>query len=176
MKWLATFFEQLQLKGQNAELWQLAKSQASFAITRHDARAMARCFSWMSIAALSLEHYKDARELAVDAVTYARVSKDRFREGFASVYLGHAQRLLGQKAEGLMSYLTAVKRLPSRRIERIHVVAMLSAAEMAEALRPIAEAKPLFESAKTMARGMNYPDLLATAEGGLARLASPPTN
>src|SRR5262245_15528624 len=37
MKSLATLFEQLRLKGENAELWQLAKSQASFAIARHDA-------------------------------------------------------------------------------------------------------------------------------------------
>jgi tetratricopeptide (TPR) repeat protein len=171
-KWLAILFEQLHLKGQVRELWQLARSQTSFAIARHDAPAIAQCLSWMAVAALMAENYENARELAQDAIMYAISAKDRFREGFASVYLGHAQRRLGQDEDALRSYLTAIERLPTDRIGRIHAVAMLSAAEMAEALGRSPEAKGLFESARTMAQGMQFADLLTAAESGLGRLAA----
>jgi tetratricopeptide (TPR) repeat protein len=173
MKWLAALLEELQRKGETTKLWRMAQSQTSFAIARHDAPAIAQCLSWMAVAALMAENHENARELAQDAIIYAQAAKDRFREGFASVYLGHAQRRLGQSEDALRSYLTAIDRLPADRIGGIHAVAMLSAAEMTEALKMPAQAKPLFESARTMAQGMGLADLLAASEAGLERLASP---
>jgi hypothetical protein len=175
MKWLGVLFQQLQLKGEPAELWQLAGSQASFALARNDTRTMAQCFSWMAVAALAGKHFEAARQQAEDAILFAQISKDQYREGFASVYLGHAQRQLGQDTEALKSYLVAVERLANSETGRIHVVAMLSAAQLAEALRPADETKPLYESARTMAMGLNQLDLKVAAEAGLARLSSPPT-
>src|SRR5262249_13122042 len=143
IKWLGTLFESLMTPDHAQELWTLAKSQAGYAVSRHDRRVMAQCFSWMAVAAVLEGRYELAKEHALDAISYAEASniyeipkthagegiksakvtkapRDRFRLAFSYLYLGHAYRGLGQIAEAAENYSKAITFLPKRPIRPLH--------------------------------------------------------
>jgi tetratricopeptide (TPR) repeat protein len=135
-KLLGEIFEGLMSIERAAELWQLAKSQAGFAIARGDKKALGQCLSWMSVAALLMENFELALEQANDAIAVARASNDVYREAFASFYLGNAYKGLGQLPEAEKAFLNAVRLFPCDRSGRIYAAAMLSLALTMEQLHP----------------------------------------
>jgi tetratricopeptide (TPR) repeat protein len=172
-KLLGEIFEGLMSIERAAELWQLAKSQAGFAIARGDKKALGQCLSWMSVAALLMENFELALEQANDAIAVARASNDVYREAFASFYLGNAYKGLGQLPEAEKAFLNAVRLFPCDRSGRIYAAAMLSLALTMEQLHPqSADLTKVFQSAKTMAKEMAYSDILQAADAGLERLKS----
>jgi tetratricopeptide (TPR) repeat protein len=170
IKWLAMLFDPLLEEGKAEELWRLANSQAAYALQRRDEAVLAQCLSWMAVAAISAGKYELGRDNAQDAIMFAHRCRDRFREGFASVYLGHALRQQSETREAAKAYGRALKLLPRDKLGRIHAVAMLSMAEVAEELGMPEHAVEIFASALTMAQGMEFPDIEAAASDGLRRL------
>jgi tetratricopeptide (TPR) repeat protein len=172
-KLLGEIFEGLMSVESAKELWQLANSQAGFAVTRGDTGALAQCLSWMSVAASLIENYELALDHARDAIAIARGRNDVYRQGFASFYLGNAHKGLGQLREAADAFLDAVNLLPLDQAGRIHAVAMLSLALTLEELQaPSANLIEVFQSAKTMAKEMGYSDILEAADAGIERLKS----
>ena len=151
-------------------MWRLANAQAAYALQRHDDAVLAQCFSWMAVAAVYAGKYELGKDHAQDAIMFAHACRDRFREGFASVYLGHALRQLGETREAAEAYARALKLLPKGQLGRLHAIAMLSMAEVTEKLGMLEPAAEIFASALTMAQGMEFPDLEAAAGDGLRRL------
>jgi tetratricopeptide (TPR) repeat protein len=170
IKWLGMLFEPLLDQGKAEELWRLANSQAGHALQRRDHAVLAQCLSWMAVAAVYAGKYELGKDHAQDAIMFAKGCRDRFREGFASVYLGHALRRLGETRDAAKAYAGALTLLPKAKVGRIHAVAMLSMAEVTAELGTPAPAAEIFASALTMAQGMELPDLAAAASEGLRRL------
>jgi tetratricopeptide (TPR) repeat protein len=170
IRWLGMLFEPLLEKGQADELWRLANSQGSYALGRRDDAVLAQCFSWMAIAAVYAQNYELGKDHAKDAIMFAHLCGDRFREGFAGVYLGHALRGLGETKQAAEAYARALKLLPKEKPARIHAVAMLSMGQVTEALGMQGDAVKIFEAALTLAQGMNLPDIEAAASDRLRRL------
>ena len=135
VKLLGEIFEGLMSVENAKELWQLANSQAGFAVTRGDTGALAQCLSWMSVAASLTENYELALDHARDAIAIARACNDRYREGFASFYLGNAYKGLGQLHEAANAFHDAVNLLPTDRSGRIYAAAMLLLALSLEELQ-----------------------------------------
>jgi tetratricopeptide (TPR) repeat protein len=170
IKWLGMLFEPLLQEGKAEELWRLANSQAGYALQRRDDAVLAQCFAWMAVAAVYDEQYKLGKDSAQDAIMFAHRCRDKFREGFASVYLGHALRQLGETREAAKAYASALRLLPKGKCGRIHAVAMLSMAEVTEKLGMPGPAAEIFASALTLAHGMKFPDIEAAADEGLRRV------
>jgi len=170
IKWLGMLFEPLLQQGEAEKLWHLANSQAGYALQRRDDAVLAQCFSWMAVAAVYDRQYQLGKDNAQDAIMFAHRCRDRFREGFASVYLGHALRQLGEPREAAYAYARALRLLPKGKSGRIHAVAMLSMAEVTEKLGMPGPAGEIFASALTLAQGMQFPDLEAAASEGLQRM------
>jgi tetratricopeptide (TPR) repeat protein len=169
-KLLGEIFEGLMSTEKAAELLQLAKSQAGFAIARGDKKAFGQCLSWISVAALLMKNFELALEQANDAIMVARASNDVYRQGFASFYLGKAYEGLGQLREAADAFLDAVNLLPIDRLGRIHAIAMLSLGLTLEQLQaPSPGLIEIFQSAKTMAKEMGYSDVLEAADAGIER-------
>jgi tetratricopeptide (TPR) repeat protein len=171
IKWLSVIFESLTSAEKSGELWNLAKSQAGYAISRGDHKVMAQCFSWMSVAAILMDKYELGREQAEDAILFARQSRDRFRVGFSHLYLGHAYRGLGNIQEAAVNYAKAIQTLPKRKFGRIHTVAMLSMAQASEQLGMLEPALRLYRSAHELAQGAGQTDLEADAIQGVNGLS-----
>ena len=170
IKWLGMLFEPLLKEGKAEELWRLANSQAAYALQRRDDAVLAQCFSWMAVAAVYAGKYELGKDNAQDAIMFAHSCRDRFPEGFASVYLGHVLRQLGETRGAAEAYARALRLLPKAKLGRVHAVAMLSMAEVTEDLGMPGPAVELFSSALTLAQGMKFPDIEAAASDGVRRL------
>jgi tetratricopeptide (TPR) repeat protein len=187
-KWLATLFESLMTPEHGEELWNLANSQAGYAIKCHDYKIQAQCFSWMAVAAVLGGKYELAKESACDAIRFAegadihrfdetqltkvsRAPRDRFRLAFSHLYLGHAYRGLGQIREAAENYAKAIKLLPRRPVRQFHALAMLSMGQAAEELGHFKQALQLYQSAEVLAKGTGQPDLANAAAEGIKRLS-----
>ena len=193
-KWLAKLFESLMASKQGEELWNMASSQAGYAVERHDPKVIAQCLSWMAVAAVLAGKYELAKETALDAIAHARCSdvyqirqenagdtmkltkvrrvpEDRFRLAFSYLYLGHAYRGLGQIREAAANYAQSLKLLPKRPIRQFHAVAMYSMGQAAEELGQTNEALRLYHSSEILAKGIGRPDLANDAAEGIKRLS-----
>jgi tetratricopeptide (TPR) repeat protein len=168
---LGRLFETMMKDGQAEELWRLARSRASHAIEHQTPAIMAQCFGWMAAAAVSGGRYDLAREHANDAIMVARSCRHRFYEGFASVYLGHAERRSGRLEDAARAYAAAIELLGGRKPPNILAVAMLSMAQVGEQLGQHASALQLYTSAREMAGAMKLADIEAAAADGERRLA-----
>jgi tetratricopeptide (TPR) repeat protein len=169
---LGVLFESLMTRENAAELWQLANSQAGYAVQRQDPRGLAQCLSWMCVAAVQAGDYERAIDHAQDAIALARQSGDAFREAFTFFYLGNAYRGLKRTQEAAKAYAKAIGLFPEGPYGRIHAAALLSLAAMSEKLGLLEPALQLYRSARDMAEGMSQPDLGAVAGQGINRLTA----
>jgi tetratricopeptide (TPR) repeat protein len=194
IKWLGFLFESLMTPEHAQELWTLAKSQGGYAIGRRDRKVTAQCFSWMAVAAvlggeyeLAKEHAHDAislaeatniyeipKEYAGEGLTFAKVTKappDRLRLAFCYLYLGHADRGLGQIRDAAENYGKAIKLLPKRPIRSLHALAMLSMGQAAEELGKREQALQLYRSTEVLGKSTGRSDLENAAVEGIKRLS-----
>lgn len=175
-QWLAAEFESLMSKQENSALWQLANSQAGYALERGDSGGVAQCLSWMSVAAIAGEKYELGKEHAQDAIAFAKKSGDKFREGFAQYYLGSAYRALGELREAAEAGYQAIKLLRAGKPGRIQAAAMLGMADVTERLGQRESALQLYLSARDLAQGLAQTDLWEVSEEGVARLSQASKN
>ena len=100
-KLLGEIFEALMSTEKAAELLQLAKSQAGFAIARGDKKAFGQCLSWISVAALLMKNFELALEQASDAIMVARASNDVYQTGVRFFLSRQGVRRLGSSCARL---------------------------------------------------------------------------
>jgi tetratricopeptide (TPR) repeat protein len=149
-------------------LWRWANSQGAFALKRHDVPVFAQCMSWMAVAAVGAGNYALGKDHATDAVMLARQCHDRFREGFASVYLGHALRGLGEIDAALKAYGEALRLLRGQKPRRLNIVLFLSIADVARRLGQTRDQlATLYKAALDLAEGLGEADLAAAARAGM---------
>ena len=115
--------------------------------------------------------YDLAKENARDAIMVARSCHQRFYEGFANVYLGHAERGSGRLDEAARAYKSAIELLGGRRPRIILASAMLGMAQVGEQLGQRSSALQLYASTREMARAMKLTEIEESAAEGERRLA-----
>jgi tetratricopeptide (TPR) repeat protein len=166
---LGRLFEAMMKERQAEELWRLAQSRAAHALEHGERSIMAQCFAWMAAAAVLEEKYDLAKDHAQDAIALARSCRQRFYEGFASFYLGHAERASGHPEDAARAYSRALSLLGGRRFGPIHAATMLSMAEVTEQLGNREAALKLYASARELARAMHQRDIEEAASLGERR-------
>ena len=118
--------------------------------------------------------YEIPKEYAGEGLTFAKVTKappDRLRLAFWYLYLGHADRGLGQIREAAENYGKAIKLLPRRPIRSLHALAMLSMGQAAEELGKREQALQLYRSTEVMGKSTGRSDLENAAVEGIKRLS-----
>ena len=132
---LARLFEAMMKEGRAEELWRLASSRAAHALEHRAPVIMAQCLAWMAAAAVLKGRKVRSRE-------GQRARRDRagafvsstVLQGFANLYLGHAERRSGSLADAARAYSRALELFDPRKPRQIHATAMLSMAQVAEQL------------------------------------------
>lgn len=174
MTWLSSIFELLSKEGKTEELWRWAVSQAGAALERRDFLVVAQCHSAMAVAMAQVGNYEQAKEHANDAIRFAQSANDRYQEGFATVYLGHAFYGLGQVQEAAAAYRNALAVLPKDKVGQIHALALSSMAAVAEELGQPAAALALYRSTLEVASGVGLRSVAEDAEAAITRLSAIP--
>jgi tetratricopeptide (TPR) repeat protein len=167
---LARLFDAMMKEGRAEDLWRLARSRAAHAIEHSAPAIMAQCLAWMAAAAVLGEKYDLAKDHARDAIMTAHSCRQRFHEGFANLYLGHAERHSGRLAEAAHAYSRAISLLGARKPGPIHAVAMLSLAQVVEQLGDPEDARTLYTSSRDLARAMHEREIEEAASYGERRL------